>query len=177
MAGSDVFEHSLGFRKLFDRLSGDGVEAVYLDDVPALGFGVEAGAAFVVLRAFPSDLILGGDPNPDADAFGVIHYAVFHRAPPRTLPRKILCFYRKRPPQRSHYYGSHDLRARRAETSGKPHQVLTVPREDVVACPKTRPCSCNDDVACSIGLASLDSYRAPRCEYIPRLFPHTARTV
>jgi hypothetical protein len=52
---------------LHHRLSAYGFKVIDLFDFPLFRFGVVVGALFVVFRAVPSGLILGGDPNPDAD--------------------------------------------------------------------------------------------------------------
>lgn len=66
----NVLEHPLGFGVLDNRLTGNALQVIDLDHGPASGFGVMAGAEFVMLRAFAARLILGRDANPDADAFG-----------------------------------------------------------------------------------------------------------
>jgi hypothetical protein len=50
-----------------DRLAAHGIEVENGADAPALGLGVVACSAFVVLGALTLDLVLGRDPNPDAD--------------------------------------------------------------------------------------------------------------
>lgn len=63
----DVVEHPLALGVVLDRLPGDRVEAVHGDHVPALEARVRAGAGLVVLGALTLDLVLGRDPDPDAD--------------------------------------------------------------------------------------------------------------
>ena len=55
-------------------------------DLLTLGFGVEAGALLVVLRAFAASLIFGRDAEPDADRFfglGPWRRLLFHWLPAR----------------------------------------------------------------------------------------------
>jgi hypothetical protein len=68
-AGSDIPKHLGGLRAAHDGLPGDGVKAVDLDHCPALHIRIHAGASFMVLRALAPDLIVGRDPDPEADAF------------------------------------------------------------------------------------------------------------
>jgi hypothetical protein len=51
-----------------DGLSAHCIQAKDLDDVPAAGFRVGTRALLVVLGTFSTDLVLGGDPDPYADA-------------------------------------------------------------------------------------------------------------
>ena len=67
MAGTDIMEHPFGFRMANDRFTRYRLQMVDLFDFPVLGLGVGPGPLFVVLRAFASGLVFGGDPNPDAD--------------------------------------------------------------------------------------------------------------
>jgi hypothetical protein len=55
---TDVSKHPLGFRVIDNRLPAPVFQVVNLDHCPALCLSVEAGAAFVVLRAFTLHLIL-----------------------------------------------------------------------------------------------------------------------
>lgn len=75
MARADVTQHPLRFRGVLDGLPGNCVEAINLDNVPALGFGIQTGAALVMLGTLPLHLVFGGDPNPDADALDVLFRA------------------------------------------------------------------------------------------------------
>ena len=74
----DINEHTLGFGGVFDGLPRDCIQAVHLDHVPALGFGVEAGTALVVLRTLPFHLVFGRNTNPNADALGVCIFTHDH---------------------------------------------------------------------------------------------------
>ena len=44
-------------------------EVIYRANVPTFGFGVGAGAPFVVFGTFTTGLIFGGNSDPDADVF------------------------------------------------------------------------------------------------------------
>jgi hypothetical protein len=67
----DVGEHALRLRCLPDGLPGDRIEAVDLDDVPPLRFGVEPGTALVGLGTLTTDLVFRRDTDPDADTLFV----------------------------------------------------------------------------------------------------------
>ena len=76
-AGADVGEHPLGFRMVNHRLARHNGQVVELFDCPAVESGVLAGAFLVMLRALALGLILGRDPNLDANRL-VTRRTVFH---------------------------------------------------------------------------------------------------
>lgn len=70
MTGLDVTQHPLSFGRFFYRLSAHGFQSIYLLNLPALRLGIVPRPPFMVLRTLALRLILGGNPDPDADMLG-----------------------------------------------------------------------------------------------------------
>jgi DNA-binding XRE family transcriptional regulator len=67
VAALHVLHHALGLRVVHDGLAGLPGKVIDLFDLPALAFGITPGAFLVVFGAFALGLVLGRNPNPDAD--------------------------------------------------------------------------------------------------------------
>lgn len=72
MAGTDMLQHPFGLGVGRDGFSRDRLQVVDLQDAPAFGLGVVLGSLLVVLWAVTPGLVLGGDPDPDADRFRIL---------------------------------------------------------------------------------------------------------
>ena len=66
-----ILHHPPRLWVIHDRLPRNPGEVIHFLDDPALGLGVSSGAYLVSLRAIAVRLVLGRDPNPDAD--GSLH--------------------------------------------------------------------------------------------------------
>ena len=60
-----------------DGLAADGIEAIHLDHMPALGFCIQLRTTFVGLGGLTTHLVFGTDAEPDADAF-LVRLLLFH---------------------------------------------------------------------------------------------------
>jgi hypothetical protein len=59
MTLANVFQHLLGCRRVFDRFTGGGVQAIHLHHTPISRLRIQTGTAFVRLWRFAADLVFG----------------------------------------------------------------------------------------------------------------------
>src|ERR1035438_8832607 len=69
MAAFHVLHHTLGLRVLHDGFAALPGKVIGFFNLPATALGVALGAFLVMFRAFAPGLVLGGNPNPDANRF------------------------------------------------------------------------------------------------------------